>query len=90
VIAAPDGQAAVLPFATSALASAGTGDVLAGAITGMLAQGLTPFDAAVVGAWLHGMAGSRAESFRWTAAGVIAGDVLEMLPDAYALAEGAR
>ncbi len=61
VIAAPDGRTAVLPFATAALAKAGTGDVLAGAISGLLAQGLNPYDAAVAGAWLHGIAGLRAE-----------------------------
>jgi len=87
VVAAPDGRTAVEPFATSALASAGTGDVLAGTITGLLAQGLEPFDAALAGAWLHGMAGVRAEEMVETAASVTAGDVLEMLPEAIALAE---
>jgi NAD(P)H-hydrate epimerase len=90
VVAAPDGLTAVMPFATTALAHAGTGDVLAGAIVGLRAQGLEPFDAAVVGAWLQGMAGVRAEAVLGTAAGVTAGDVLELLPDAYALAESAR
>ncbi|HEX3052926.1 MAG TPA: NAD(P)H-hydrate dehydratase [Aggregatilineaceae bacterium] len=90
VVAAPDGQTALLPFATSALASAGTGDVLAGAITGLLAQGLEPFDAAVVGAWLHGMAGVRAEMMLGTAASVTATDVLALLHEAYALAEETR
>jgi len=90
VVAAPDGQTALLPFATSALASAGTGDVLAGAITGLLAQGLEPFDAAVVGAWLHGMAGVRAELMLGTAASVTATDVLALLHEAYALAEETR
>lgn len=89
VVAAPDGRTAVEPFATSALASAGTGDVLAGTITGLLAQGLEPFDAALAGAWLHGMAGVRAEEMVGTAASVTAGDVLEMLPEAIALAEQA-
>jgi NAD(P)H-hydrate epimerase len=87
VVAAPDGRTAVQPFATSALAKAGTGDVLAGAITGLLAQGLDPYDAALAGAWLHGMAGVRAEDMFETAASVTAGDVLELLPGAYALAE---
>lgn len=90
VIAAPDGRAALLPFATSALASAGTGDVLAGAIVGMLAQGLEPFDAALVGGWLHGMAGARAEAWLEAAAPVMAGDVADLLMEAYALAEAAR
>lgn len=89
VIAAPDGRAAVQPFATAALATAGTGDVLAGAIAGLLAQGLDPYDAAVAGAWLHGLAGERAAAMLSTTASVTAGDVLEMLADAYALAEGA-
>jgi len=57
VIASPIGQIAVLPFKTSALATAGTGDVLAGLIAGLLAQKLTPFDAALVGCYLHGLAG---------------------------------
>ncbi|MBI5960688.1 MAG: NAD(P)H-hydrate dehydratase, partial [Chloroflexi bacterium] len=87
VIAAPDGRTAVQPFATPALARAGTGDVLAGAITGLLAQGLDPFDAALTGAWLHGLAGVRAEQAYETAASLTAGDVLDGLPEAYALAE---
>ncbi len=90
VVAAPDGRTALLPFATAALSSAGTGDVLAGSITGLRAQGLAPFDAALAGAWLHGMAGVRAADIFSTTASVTAGDVLELLPDAYALAEQAR
>ncbi|MBN2306125.1 MAG: NAD(P)H-hydrate dehydratase [Anaerolineae bacterium] len=86
VIAAPDGRTALLPFATSALASAGTGDVLAGSIVGLLAQGLDPFDAAVAGGWLHGLAGARAELLSGSAASVTAGDVLDLLPEAVALA----
>ena len=49
VIADPEGDLAVLPIATAALATAGTGDVLAGVITGLLAQGLSPFHAACLG-----------------------------------------
>jgi NAD(P)H-hydrate epimerase len=90
VVAAPDGRAAVQPFATSALASAGTGDVLAGVITGLLAQGLDPYDAALTGAWLHGVAGVRAADKLGTTASVTAGIVLDMLPGAYLLAESAR
>lgn len=90
VVATPDGRTAVQPFATSALASAGTGDVLAGAIVGLLAQGLDPYDAAVAGAWLHGRAGLHMKELFGTAASVIAGDLLDLLPAAYALAENAR
>lgn len=79
VIAAPTGELAVLPVATAALASAGAGDVLAGVIGGLLAQGMTPFTAACTGAWLHGMAGMRcAEEIG--VAGVTASDLLAVLP----------
>jgi len=60
VIAAPDGRAWVIPVGDSRLASGGSGDVLTGAIGAMLAQGLEPERAAIVGAWLHGRAGELA------------------------------
>ncbi len=81
VIAHPDGRLAVLPVATPALATAGTGDVLAGAVTGFLAQGLDPFDAACLGAWIHGRAGEFCED-EIGLAGVLAGDLLPYLPAA--------
>ena len=81
VIAAPGGDLAVLPVATAALATAGTGDILAGAITGLLAQGLSPFHAACLGAWLHGRAGELCEE-RIGCAGVVASDLLPLLPAA--------
>lgn len=59
VIASPDGRAVVNTHATPFLATAGTGDVLAGILGGLLAQGLDPFDAACAGAWMHGDAGLR-------------------------------
>jgi len=59
VVAAPDGKAAVASFANAALATAGTGDVLAGTIGSLLAQGLRPFDAACLGVYLHGRAAER-------------------------------
>jgi NAD(P)H-hydrate epimerase len=78
VVAAPDGRTMVMPFANPALAKAGSGDVLAGAIVGLLAQGLTPFEAAVAGAYLHGLAGEMArENIGATA--VVAGDLVGFL-----------
>jgi NAD(P)H-hydrate epimerase len=81
VIAQPEGHAVVLPFANPALATAGSGDVLAGAIVGLLAQGLEPFNAAVCGAYLHAFAGEIARR-EIGEAGVVAGDVLARLPAA--------
>lgn len=81
VVASPDGRATLLPFATPALATAGTGDVLAGTIVAMLAQGLKPYDAALVGAYLHGLAGTIAEH-EIGKAGAVASDVLARLPEA--------
>ncbi len=78
-IAHPDGRVAILPVATPALATAGTGDVLAGSITGFLAQGLDMFDAACLGAWIHGRAGEMCEE-EIGPAGVMASDLLPYLP----------
>lgn len=84
IVAAPDGKITILPFATSALATAGTGDVLAGVIVGLLAQGVAPVDAAVAGAWLHGYAGiETSRGYFARDLSVIASDVLEMLPSAF-------
>lgn len=82
VVAAPDGRISILPFANPALARAGTGDVLAGMIAGLLAQGVEPYDAAVVGAYLHGSAGEIAESKLGYSGSVMAGEVARLIPDA--------
>ncbi|PJF39874.1 MAG: NAD(P)H-hydrate dehydratase [Phototrophicales bacterium] len=89
LIAAPDGRIVALPFKTDALATAGTGDVLAGIIVGLLAQGVESFDAAVVGGYLHGVAGEYAARQHGNSRSVIAGDVLRALPTALTLLENA-
>ena len=75
----PDVAARISPFANPALASGGTGDVLAGVIAGLLAQRVPPFEAASLGVYLHGLA---AEHLRRDlgSAGPIAGDLLPLLP----------
>jgi NAD(P)H-hydrate epimerase len=89
VVAAPDGRCWVVPFATAALAKAGTGDVLAGAIAGLCAQGIDASEAAVLAAYLHGRAGMIAAQQAGTTAGVLAGEVARLLPAAIAELENA-
>ncbi len=74
VIAAPDGRAAINANAPPVLATAGTGDVLAGLIVGHLAQGSNAFDATCAAVWLHGAAGAA------LGPGLIAEDLCEALP----------
>ncbi len=81
VVAAPDGRACVLPFANAILATAGSGDVMAGAVAGMLAQGLKPFEAAVCGAYLHGQVGHMIES-QGSGTGSLPRDFLQFMPTA--------
>jgi len=79
VIAAPDGRCRISPTANPGLASAGTGDVLTGAIAGLLAQGLSLFDAAALGVYLHSQAGEMVKDMLGDA-GMTATDLLPALP----------
>ena len=80
VVANPDGRTTVMPFATSALATAGTGDVLAGAIAGLMAQGLAGYSAAVLAGFIHGRAGQLAADRVGTEVSVLASDVADAIP----------
>lgn len=75
VIAHPDGRVVVSSHASPYLASAGSGDVLAGIITGLLAQRLEPFQAACAAVWIHGEAGIR------IGPGLVASDIPAKLPE---------
>ena len=86
IVAAPDGRARISGAANAMLAHAGTGDVLAGLIVGMVAQGMSPFDAASAAVWVHAETGRLIAEAYGTAAG-IAQDLLRALPDARKLLE---
>ena len=81
IVAAPDGRTTMIPVASAALARAGTGDVLAGLIVGLRAQGVDAYQAAIAGAWIHARAGLEAAEALGGTASVLAGDVLEAVPD---------
>ena len=81
VVADPSGQVFVIPVATAALARAGTGDVLAGLIVGLRAQGVPALEAAIAGAWVHAQAGLTAIDLVGHPASVLAGDVLASVPE---------
>ena len=81
VISGPDGRVAVNPTGGPVLGSGGTGDVLTGIVAALLAQGLAPFEAAALAAWLHGWAGDRLAARRGRS-GVLAGELAAELPEA--------
>ena len=87
VVAAPDGRTAIVPFANPTLATAGSGDVMSGAVVGFLAQGMAPFEAAAAGAFAHGLAGEIAGA-RHGRRGATAMDIARCLSEAVERIEG--
>lgn len=79
IIALPDGTTYINPTGNSGMATAGSGDVLAGVIAGLAAQGAKLADAAVVGVYLHGLAGDNAAIIKGEH-GLVAGDIIDELP----------
>ena len=82
IIASPEGQAAICTTGNPGMASAGMGDALTGVVASLLAQGLTPWDAARTGVCLHGLAGDMAAE-KVGQVGLIASDLIEYLPYAW-------
>lgn len=83
VVAEPNGRAAIVPIASASLAKAGTGDVLAGIIGGLLAQSVEPWRAASAGAYLHARAGLLAVEMVGCSESVLASDVIRAIPRVY-------
>jgi hydroxyethylthiazole kinase-like uncharacterized protein yjeF len=83
VIAGPDGRATVNPTGNPGMATAGMGDVLTGIVAALLAQGLSPYDAARAAVYAHGLAGEHCASAIGPV-GFCAGDVAEALPGVFA------
>ena len=83
VVAAPDGRVSINMTGNPGMATGGTGDVLAGMIAGLLAQGMPAFEAAAAAVWLHGAAAAR------FGPGLIAGDLPGLLPPVLAQLRGA-
>ena len=81
VVAAPTGETYTIPVASPSLARAGAGDVLAGMIVGLRAQGLDAVEAAVAGAWVHAHAGVLAGEMLGASASVLASDILSAISD---------
>jgi NAD(P)H-hydrate epimerase len=87
VIATPDGHASVSTCANPSLARAGSGDLLAGLITGFLAQGVKPVDAAKLGVWIHGSCGDLA-SEDVDAAAILPSDLVSQIPASIGILRG--
>jgi ADP-dependent NAD(P)H-hydrate dehydratase / NAD(P)H-hydrate epimerase len=84
VVFHPKKEPLIIPRGDPGMATAGTGDVLTGILAGLLAQGLSPYQAAVLGVYLHGLAGEIAAIDK-TSYCLIASDLIDYLPEAFSL-----
>ena len=82
VIAEPEGRVFINPTGNSGMASAGTGDVLAGMLAGFLGQGLNPLEASILGVYMHGLAGDIAVKSKGEHS-LIASDIIDSIPEAF-------
>lgn len=87
IVATPEDGDFLCPLGNAGMATGGSGDVLAGLIGGLLAQGLSPKDAAIAGVYVHALAGDHAAR-RWGQRAMLAGDMLTCLGDAWRELEG--
>ena len=81
-VACPDGTLHINPTGNEGMATAGSGDVLTGIITGLLASGVTPKEAAILGTYIHGLAGNIAKE-ALSSQSLIASDIINYLPNAF-------
>ena len=84
VIAVPEGRVFINPTGNSGMASAGTGDVLTGMLSGFLGQGLNPLEASILGVYMHGLAGDIAAKSKGEHS-LIASDIIDSIPEAFHL-----
>jgi NAD(P)H-hydrate epimerase len=89
VIAEPGGEVWINPTGNDGMATAGCGDVLTGIIASFLTQGMGPLESAICGVYIHGLAGDLAANDRGQF-GTIAGDIMEMVPEAIIEMQGAE
>jgi NAD(P)H-hydrate repair Nnr-like enzyme with NAD(P)H-hydrate dehydratase domain len=83
VIADPDGRSKIFQGGIPGLAKAGSGDVLAGIICGLRAQGIAPFEAASSGVWIHGQAGKLASTRIGSKVAVLAGEINALIGEVF-------